>query len=117
MGLACGDVLAVEVPVEIDGGVNLLHDRVRAVREAAAPHLVAHGRPRGSDDRSTAAFANTAPAPMGRRGVAGGRGGGGGGIRDWNPMAQSGRRRMRPRGAARATVGTFGAWRGGGRYA
>src|SRR5437660_8375133 len=48
MGLAGGDVLAVEVPVEIDGGVDLLHDRVGAGRETAAPHLVAHDTPFGN---------------------------------------------------------------------
>src|ERR1700716_2585341 len=47
MGLAGGDVLAGEVPVEIDGGVDLLHDGIGAVREAAAPHLVAHVTPFG----------------------------------------------------------------------
>ena len=42
VGLARGDVLAEEVPVEIDGGVDLLHDGVGARAEAPAPHLVAH---------------------------------------------------------------------------
>src|SRR5262249_12707562 len=35
--------LAEEVPVEIDGGVDVLHDRVGTGAEAPAPHLVAHG--------------------------------------------------------------------------
>ena len=43
MGLGCGYVLAVEMPVEIDGGVNLLHDRSRARRKSPTPHFVAHG--------------------------------------------------------------------------
>src|SRR6516225_9017056 len=42
MGLACGDVLPVEVAVEIDRGVDLLHDRVGTRAEASAPHFVAH---------------------------------------------------------------------------
>src|SRR5207249_7477258 len=42
MGLARGNVLPVEVPVEIDGGVDLLHDGVGMFAEAPTPHLVAH---------------------------------------------------------------------------
>ena len=42
MRLACGDVLAVQVPVNVDRGVDRLHDRVGARREAPAPHFVAH---------------------------------------------------------------------------
>src|SRR5262249_17643105 len=42
MGLARRNVLPVEVPVEIDGGVDLLHDGVGVFAEAPAPHLVAH---------------------------------------------------------------------------
>src|SRR5262245_16187008 len=42
MGLARGNVLPVEVPVEIDGGVDLLHDGVGVFAEAPTPHLVAH---------------------------------------------------------------------------
>src|SRR5262245_55129579 len=42
MRLACGDVLAVQVPVNVDRGVDLRHDRVGARREAPAPHFVAH---------------------------------------------------------------------------
>ena len=44
MGLAGGDVLAIKVPVEVDRGIDLLHDRVGTFAEAAAPHLVAHDR-------------------------------------------------------------------------
>src|SRR5260370_21051586 len=43
MGLAGGNVLAEEVPVEIHGGIDFLHDRVGAGAETPAPHLVAHG--------------------------------------------------------------------------
>src|SRR5262245_39694939 len=43
MGLARRDVLPVEVPVEIDGGIDLLHDGVGVFAEAPTPHLVAHG--------------------------------------------------------------------------
>src|SRR5262245_1963463 len=42
MGLARGNVLPVEVPVEIDGGVDLLHDGVGSFAEAPTPQLVAH---------------------------------------------------------------------------
>src|SRR5579862_39268 len=42
MGLARGDVLPVEVPVEVDRGVDLLHDRIALGAEASAPHFVAH---------------------------------------------------------------------------
>src|SRR6516164_7770087 len=42
MGLACGDVLPVEVAVKIDRGVDLLHDRVGTRAETPAPHFVAH---------------------------------------------------------------------------
>src|SRR5580704_5833473 len=43
MGLGRGDVLAVKMPVEIDGGVDLLHDGAGAGRKPPAPHFVAHG--------------------------------------------------------------------------
>src|SRR4249919_3492360 len=43
MGLGRGDVLTVKMPVEIDGGVNLLHDSAGARREPPTPHFVAHG--------------------------------------------------------------------------
>src|SRR5262245_65456749 len=43
MGLARGNVLAEEVPIEINGGIDVLHDRVGAGAETPAPHLVAHG--------------------------------------------------------------------------
>src|SRR5260221_1847557 len=43
MGLAGGNVLAEEVPIEINGGIDVLHDRVGAGAETPAPHLVAHG--------------------------------------------------------------------------
>src|SRR5262245_19762977 len=42
MGLARRNVLPVEMPVEIDGGVDLLHDGVGVFAEASTPHLVAH---------------------------------------------------------------------------
>ena len=43
VGLAGGDILPVEVPVEVDRGVDLLHDGGGAGREAPTPHLVALG--------------------------------------------------------------------------
>src|ERR1700690_1492665 len=43
MGLGRGDVLAVESLVEIDGGVDFLHDGAGAGRKPPAPHFVAHG--------------------------------------------------------------------------
>src|ERR1700687_5246673 len=42
MGLGRGDVLAVKMPVEIDGDVDLPHDGAGARRETSSPHLVAH---------------------------------------------------------------------------
>jgi hypothetical protein len=42
MGLACGDILPVEVSVEIDRGVDLLHEGIGFRTEASAPHFVAH---------------------------------------------------------------------------
>src|SRR5215472_9472161 len=42
MGLAGGNVLPVQVAVEIDRGVDVLHDRVGLVAEPPAPHFVAH---------------------------------------------------------------------------
>ncbi len=47
VGEGAGDVLGGELPVEVDRGVDLLHDFGRAVGESAAPHRVAHqnGRP------------------------------------------------------------------------
>src|SRR6187397_3185109 len=43
MGLGRGDVLAVQMPVEVDRGVDLLHDGAGARRKPPTPHLVAHG--------------------------------------------------------------------------
>src|SRR6266487_4081924 len=43
MGLAGGNVLAEEVSIEIDGGIDVLHDCVGAGAETPAPHLIAHG--------------------------------------------------------------------------
>src|SRR5215217_6649461 len=42
MRLGGGNVLAVQVAVDVDRGVDLRHDRVGLRREAAAPHLVTH---------------------------------------------------------------------------
>jgi hypothetical protein len=42
MGLACRDVLAVKAAIEVDRGVDLLHDCAGTRGEAPAPHLVAH---------------------------------------------------------------------------
>src|SRR4029077_17270429 len=42
MGLAGGDVLPVQVAVEIDRGVDLLHDRGGFVAAPPTPHFVAH---------------------------------------------------------------------------
>ena len=35
-------ILGVELAIVIDGGVDLLHDGVRAFREPASPHAIAH---------------------------------------------------------------------------
>src|SRR5436853_4245051 len=42
VGLACRDVLAVKAAIEVDRGVDLLHDGAGTRREAPAPHFVAH---------------------------------------------------------------------------
>ena len=42
MGLGRGDVLGVEVTIDVDRDVYLLHDRIGTLGEPAAPHLVAH---------------------------------------------------------------------------
>src|ERR1700754_3796270 len=42
MGLACRDVLAVKAAIEVDRGVDLLHDGAGTRRKTPAPHLVAH---------------------------------------------------------------------------
>src|ERR1041384_6948231 len=42
MGLACRDVLAVKAAIEVDRGVDLLHDGAGTRRQTPAPHLVAH---------------------------------------------------------------------------
>ena len=43
-----GDVLGRQRLVKIDGGVDLLHDRVRRLAEPAAPHPVRHNPSRGA---------------------------------------------------------------------
>jgi thiol-disulfide isomerase/thioredoxin len=43
MGLGRGDVLTVEMPVEIDGGTDFLHDGAGTRCKSSTPHLVAHG--------------------------------------------------------------------------
>src|SRR6476469_8570182 len=45
MGLAGGNVLAIQVPIEINRGVDLVHDSGGTGRKAAAPHRVAHDAP------------------------------------------------------------------------
>src|SRR3954447_17843691 len=42
MGLAGGNVLAINVPIEVDRGVDLLHDGGGTGSKASAPHRVAH---------------------------------------------------------------------------
>jgi hypothetical protein len=42
MGLGAGDVLAPQFLVEVDGGVDLLHDGGGAAAVARAPHPVGH---------------------------------------------------------------------------
>ena len=42
MGPARSNVLPVEVPIEVDGGIDLLHDGVWLFAETPAPDLVAH---------------------------------------------------------------------------
>ena len=56
MGLARRDVLAVKAAIEVDRGVDLLHDGAGTRGEPPAPHLVAHDPTARSppDDRPTA---------------------------------------------------------------
>jgi len=42
MRLGRGDVLGKEVPVDVDGDVDFLHDRIGRSGKPPAPHLVAH---------------------------------------------------------------------------
>src|SRR6202007_2086295 len=42
MRLAGGNVLPIKLAVEIDGSVDVLHDRIWARAETSAPHCVAH---------------------------------------------------------------------------
>src|SRR5262249_1519080 len=44
MRLAGGNVLAIKLLVEIDGRVDVLHDRIGAQTKASAPHFIAHDR-------------------------------------------------------------------------
>ena len=57
--LRAGDVLGGELAVEVDGGVDLLHDLGRAGGEPAAPHLVAHAQTLGPG--TTGMTANVSP--------------------------------------------------------
>ena len=51
------------VPVEIDGGIDLLHDGIRAGAEAPAPHLIAHGTSTEVSPRMTAPTATKPSKP------------------------------------------------------
>src|ERR1041385_1742128 len=42
MRLAGGDVLPIKLAVEIDGSVDVIHDRIGVRTETPAPHLFAH---------------------------------------------------------------------------
>ena len=64
MGLGRHDVLAVKGLVEIDGGVDLLHDGAGTGGKPPAPHLVAHDLNRGSSPEMT----ETRPATAGTKG-------------------------------------------------
>ena len=117
MRLACRDVLAVEVPVEVDRGVDLLHDGVGTRREAPAPHLVAHDptarlpmndRPPENALPGRRLAMVVARRPCGRRDRARG------GIRDRRAAAQCGRARLPAGGRARQAPGAAGARRGRG---
>ncbi len=43
MGERTADILSPEFLVEIDGGVDLLHDGARTCGETPSPHAIAHG--------------------------------------------------------------------------
>ena len=40
--LGCGDILGIKLTIDVNGDVDFLHDRIGALGEPAAPHLVAH---------------------------------------------------------------------------
>jgi thiol-disulfide isomerase/thioredoxin len=61
MGLARSDVLAKKVSVDINGGIDVLHDCVGTPREAAPPHFVAHDPLAYETIRSTEAQLTLAP--------------------------------------------------------
>jgi hypothetical protein len=42
MRLGGGDVLGIHMAIDVDGDVDFFHDRVGALGEPPAPHLVAH---------------------------------------------------------------------------
>jgi hypothetical protein len=46
VGFARGDILAIELAIDIDRHVDISHDGVLACAEASAPHLVGHDRPK-----------------------------------------------------------------------
>src|SRR5262249_61969444 len=84
MGLGCSDVLTIEMPVKIDGGVDFLHDGAGARREPPTPHFVTHSistKPLMTE--SQASFAKKRLAMVLAGGIAGdgvGLAGGEGGV-------------------------------------
>src|SRR5262249_22545663 len=79
------------MPVEIDGGVNLLHDSAGARREPPTPHFVAHGiftKPLMTGTQSS--FAKKRLAMVLAGGIAGGVGGVSGGYGGATPTGRVG---------------------------
>ena len=67
MSLAGRDVLPVEVPIEFNGGIDFLHDGIRAFGKAAAPHLIAHARFARFTEVPAKMTVDTPPKPAKRR--------------------------------------------------
>src|SRR5687767_2030533 len=67
MGLGAGDVLCIEVAVEIDRSIDRFEDRVGLLPEHAAPHpLVHHVHPRRNCSPMTAPTPETPIGPAGK---------------------------------------------------
>src|SRR5215475_4360179 len=112
VGAACGDVLAKQLAVNLNGGVYIGHDGVGSAIKAAAPHLVAHGGTIGVAAETVKVMTDhSAYPPPDDPSPQGGAGGGwgdrgarhpGGGIRRRRRFAQRWRTRLpvRPRPCA-----------------
>ena len=117
MGLGRRDVLAVKSLVEIDGGVDLLHDGVGTGGKPPAPHFVAHDRTEElpldmTETQQTPARHEGQPPRLDCSGLRRRRAGRvRRGIRVFDLRAQCGRPRLPSGGGIGQENSTFGAWR------